>query len=712
MADGLKPGVPWIMCKQEDAPQPMDVLLIVNMILSISAPLQDALLSRHWGFWAESAENVVVIEVDAFKKLITMTLYATGARALEGYIMVLSFLSLELLHRRFTEFGGVYHGGTNFGRTAGGPFIATSYDYDAPLDEFVVSAYGTTKLKVSLTKLSLLFGRVLVREWPGLAFDEGDEVGKCFQEDCSYGIGGGSVSRSKVMGRVYAANEAPPDLQDIPFHHDMTFFLSVLFVKSVLTWSLELLIRYGNQYGFNSRTKYWREEEDDEEKTLKPQIWESKMLIWRPGDAGIINVLEKSLCFDFGVFVTMVKIDYGLYPLDRDSWLTQRGKWGPGRAPRGSFSKVIVAAKNTGILARPSVGGRNKHCLLTPVSWRGSYTRIVAAAMARPKAISLVLGFGGNYIHHPAKKIQQSRDLGTFIADVISLASSKVVAAFAERREEKIYTTFRGFKQTLRQLFREISEMNGNTVNIAARKSVINISLLLHLIAKLNSFRSFCIGKRIQFPTTVSCLCPINKLAHLLFGTPKIPIHAHPRLCIGLSCTTLLKVVYRGGKTTPTTGGGSNEFRNDDEPNTTKRRCVPPQIIVFMMFSFICFVAITYERKAGILAGLPQLDCCCSQSNLASRVAVMVSGRSNVTRLWLNIECILLGCDDLSNMLCCRGHWKDGSVRIAKMQHQSSSESHGQSNSLLAKGKRKLDKYITIPVAKSSTTVIRSFHNH
>ncbi|KAL3628024.1 hypothetical protein CASFOL_028126 [Castilleja foliolosa] len=30
----------------------------------------------------------------------------------------------------------MYHGGTNFGRTAGGPFIATSYDYDAPLDEY------------------------------------------------------------------------------------------------------------------------------------------------------------------------------------------------------------------------------------------------------------------------------------------------------------------------------------------------------------------------------------------------------------------------------------------------------------------------------------------------------------------------------------------------------------------------------------------------
>ena len=29
-----------------------------------------------------------------------------------------------------------FHGGTNFGRSAGGPFITTSYDYDAPIDEY------------------------------------------------------------------------------------------------------------------------------------------------------------------------------------------------------------------------------------------------------------------------------------------------------------------------------------------------------------------------------------------------------------------------------------------------------------------------------------------------------------------------------------------------------------------------------------------------
>ncbi|CAJ2632629.1 unnamed protein product [Trifolium pratense] len=43
------------------------------------------------------------------------------------------YLNIELGHS-FCLFQ--YHGGTNFGRTVGGPFIASSYDYDAPLDEY------------------------------------------------------------------------------------------------------------------------------------------------------------------------------------------------------------------------------------------------------------------------------------------------------------------------------------------------------------------------------------------------------------------------------------------------------------------------------------------------------------------------------------------------------------------------------------------------
>ncbi|KAJ4959521.1 hypothetical protein NE237_026632 [Protea cynaroides] len=43
---------------------------------------------------------------------------------------------------RFFQIGGVlqnyyiYNGGTNFGRTSDSPYITTSYDYDAPLDEY------------------------------------------------------------------------------------------------------------------------------------------------------------------------------------------------------------------------------------------------------------------------------------------------------------------------------------------------------------------------------------------------------------------------------------------------------------------------------------------------------------------------------------------------------------------------------------------------
>ncbi|KAF5949345.1 hypothetical protein HYC85_011338 [Camellia sinensis] len=60
----------------------------------------------------------------------------------------------------------MYHGGTNFGRTVAGLFIAISYDYDAPIDEYG-TVYGplenpkltyssTVKLRARINKISLL----------------------------------------------------------------------------------------------------------------------------------------------------------------------------------------------------------------------------------------------------------------------------------------------------------------------------------------------------------------------------------------------------------------------------------------------------------------------------------------------------------------------------------------------------------------------------
>ncbi|PWA79062.1 tauD/TfdA-like domain-containing protein [Artemisia annua] len=64
-------------------------------------------------------------------------------------------------------------------------------------------------------------GAVLFRGFSvSSASDFNDVVESSGYEDFSYGVGGAG-SRTKVIGRVYTANEAPPD-QDIPFHHEMS----------------------------------------------------------------------------------------------------------------------------------------------------------------------------------------------------------------------------------------------------------------------------------------------------------------------------------------------------------------------------------------------------------------------------------------------------------------------------------------------------------
>ncbi|WZY97136.1 hypothetical protein YC2023_069465 [Brassica napus] len=85
MAQALDVGVPWIMCQQNDAPQPMQ-----------------------WGGKNphRTTEDVAYSVAKFFQR----------GGTFNNYYM--------------------YHGGTNFDRTAGGPYITTSYDYDAPLDEY------------------------------------------------------------------------------------------------------------------------------------------------------------------------------------------------------------------------------------------------------------------------------------------------------------------------------------------------------------------------------------------------------------------------------------------------------------------------------------------------------------------------------------------------------------------------------------------------
>ncbi|XVE54094.1 hypothetical protein DITRI_Ditri03aG0054000 [Diplodiscus trichospermus] len=117
MAVRLGTGVPWIMCKQDDAPDP--VINTCNGFycenFTPNAKYKPKMWTENWTGWYTEFGGAV------------------PTRPAEDIAFSVA---------RFIQNGGsfvnyyMYHGGTNFGRTAGGPFIATSYDYDAPIDEY------------------------------------------------------------------------------------------------------------------------------------------------------------------------------------------------------------------------------------------------------------------------------------------------------------------------------------------------------------------------------------------------------------------------------------------------------------------------------------------------------------------------------------------------------------------------------------------------
>ncbi|XP_026445648.1 beta-galactosidase 10-like isoform X2 [Papaver somniferum] len=117
MAVSQNIGVPWIMCWQYDAPDPV-IDTCNSFYCDQFKPNSDSkpkIWTENWPGW--------------FKKF--------GERDPHRPVEDVAFSVA-----RFFQKGGsvhnyyMYHGGTNFGRTSGGPFVTTSYDYDAPIDEY------------------------------------------------------------------------------------------------------------------------------------------------------------------------------------------------------------------------------------------------------------------------------------------------------------------------------------------------------------------------------------------------------------------------------------------------------------------------------------------------------------------------------------------------------------------------------------------------
>ncbi|XP_065864530.1 beta-galactosidase 15-like [Euphorbia lathyris] len=117
MAESFKVGVPWIMCQQNNAPAPM-ISACNGYYCDQWYPKSNStpkVWTENWGGWFQNWGD------------------RNPHRAAEDIAFAVArFIQLKgTVHNYY-----MYHGGTNFGNTGGGPYITTSYDYDAPLDEF------------------------------------------------------------------------------------------------------------------------------------------------------------------------------------------------------------------------------------------------------------------------------------------------------------------------------------------------------------------------------------------------------------------------------------------------------------------------------------------------------------------------------------------------------------------------------------------------
>ncbi|KAM3352988.1 hypothetical protein ACQJBY_024266 [Aegilops geniculata] len=145
MALAQNTGVPWIMCQQYDVPDH-----VINTCNSFycdqfkpNSPTQPKIWTENWPGWFQTFGESNPHRPPEDVAFSVARFFGKGGSVQNYY---------------------VYHGGTNFDRTAGGPFITTSYDYDAPIDE-----YGLKRLpkwahlkelhkSIKLCEHSLLFG--------------------------------------------------------------------------------------------------------------------------------------------------------------------------------------------------------------------------------------------------------------------------------------------------------------------------------------------------------------------------------------------------------------------------------------------------------------------------------------------------------------------------------------------------------------------------
>ncbi|KAI3450543.1 hypothetical protein Pfo_007208 [Paulownia fortunei] len=117
MATSTNTGVPWVMCQQNDAPDPM-INTCNGFYCDQFTPNSDQkpkIWTELWSGWFTAWGNPVPYRPAEDVAFAAARFFQLNGTMLNYYM---------------------YHGGTNFARTSGGPFVTTSYDYDSPIDEY------------------------------------------------------------------------------------------------------------------------------------------------------------------------------------------------------------------------------------------------------------------------------------------------------------------------------------------------------------------------------------------------------------------------------------------------------------------------------------------------------------------------------------------------------------------------------------------------
>ncbi|WOG99698.1 hypothetical protein DCAR_0519053 [Daucus carota subsp. sativus] len=123
MAVGLRTGVPWMMCKQDDAPDPVinacNGMKCGETFVGPNSPNKPSLWTENWtSFLQTYGEEAPIRSAEDIAYNVALFIVTKNGSFINYYM---------------------YHGGTNFGRT-GAAYIITSYYDQAPLDE-----YGLTR---------------------------------------------------------------------------------------------------------------------------------------------------------------------------------------------------------------------------------------------------------------------------------------------------------------------------------------------------------------------------------------------------------------------------------------------------------------------------------------------------------------------------------------------------------------------------------------